>query len=98
MLSRKCMLGRNVTQIAKCHEHTSKLAEEGLVYGRMHLSSMLIPRFRHVELLHNPAKVTEEDFSESHSPLASSAVETYAAELVAVLVEVTPPIFETKRR
>jgi hypothetical protein len=47
-----------------------------------------------VELLHNPAKVTGEDFSESHSPLASSAAETYGAELVAVLVEVTPPIFD----
>jgi len=88
------MLGHNVTQIAKCHEHTSKLAEEGLVYSRMHLSSMLNPRFRHVKLLHNPTMVTEEDFSESHSPLASLAAETYATELVVVLVEVTPPIFD----
>jgi hypothetical protein len=55
---------------------------------------MHIPGFRHVELLHNPAKVTEEEFSESHSPLASSAAETYGVELVAVLVEVTPPIFD----
>jgi len=47
-----------------------------------------------VELLHNPAKVTDEDFPESHSPLTSSAAETYAAELVAVPVEVTPPIFD----
>jgi hypothetical protein len=53
-----------------------------------------MPRFRHVELLHNPAKVTDEDFPESHSPLTSSAAETYAAELVAVPVEVTPPIFD----
>jgi len=88
------MLGHNVTQIAKCHEHTSKLAEEGLVYSRMHLSSMLIPRFRHVELLHNPAKVTDEAFSESHSSLTSSAAETYAAELVAVPAEANPPIFD----
>jgi hypothetical protein len=55
---------------------------------------MLIPRFRHVELLHNSTNVTEEEFSESHSPLASSAAETYGAELVAVLVEVTPSIFD----
>jgi len=88
------MLSHNVRQIANCHEHTSKLAEEGLIYNRMHLSSMLIPRFRHVELLHNSAKATEEDFSESHSPLTLLAAETYAAELVAVLVEVTPPIFD----
>jgi hypothetical protein len=38
--------------------------------------------------------VTEEDFSESHSPLASSAAEIYGAEFVAVLVEVTPPIVD----
>jgi hypothetical protein len=55
---------------------------------------MFIPKFRHVELLHNPANVTEEDFSESHSPSASSAAETNGAELVAVLVEVTPSIFD----
>jgi hypothetical protein len=60
----------------------------------MHLSSMLFARVRHVELLHDPARVTEEDFSKSHSPLASSAAETYGAELVAILVEVTPPIFD----
>jgi len=88
------MLVHNTTQIAKCHEHTFKLAEEGLVYSRMHLSSVLIPGFRHVELLHNSAKVTEEDFSESHSPLASSATETYGPELVAVLVEMSPSIFD----
>ena len=88
------MLGHNVTQIAKCHEHTSKLAEESLVYSRMHLGSMLIPRFRHVELLHNPAKVRDENFSEFHPPLTSSAALSYAPELVAVPVEMTQPIFD----
>jgi hypothetical protein len=55
---------------------------------------MFIPKFRRVELLHNPAKVTEEYFSECHSPSASSAAETNGAKLVAVLVEVTPSIFD----
>jgi hypothetical protein len=57
---------------------------------------MLIPGFRRVELLHNSSKVTEEDFSESHYPLASSAAETYGPELVAVRVEMTPSIFDQK--